>query len=60
MASIVVVLVNGLLSKRSVNWPHVDRRNYPLKLVMVSFLYAMFCSIDHDMEKILEDHGYFT
>ena len=38
MASIVlqtvVVLVNRVLSNGSVIWPSVNRRNYPLKLVM--------------------------
>ena len=31
---IVVVLVNGVSSDRSLNWPHVSRCNYPLKPVI--------------------------
>ena len=37
-SQIVVVLANRVLSEGSVNWPHVIRRNYPQKPVMLYFL----------------------
>ena len=38
VSQIVVVLVNRVLSDRSVDWPQVRGRNYPEKPVMVSIV----------------------
>ena len=38
VSQIVVVLANRVLSDGSVNWPHVIRRSYPQKPVLLYFL----------------------
>ena len=41
VSQIVVILVNRVLSDRSVDWPQVRGRNYPEKPVMVSIVWLL-------------------